>query len=246
MYKYLSLFDKKQPSYLIITAALLKAEVYWVCSAISCLYHSTTTNNRSASTHLTAPHKRNAAVPDQIIITAVDDPSDSQEDPTQLNAMEQHTAHRRLSLPLLIVDDDDDDSSYNGIRYRPSAADEMTGTTCPPVWWQKAKIKLSHSRNNSLQRTTTQRSSVNTTTLSPAEEQTVDETCQPVLDYLEAIHSRYSAASSTAISQHSLSSSFEKKHHHRAKEMMTKIKTRIVKISRHRRGTSLDLDKLKL
>ncbi|CAO3649231.1 unnamed protein product [Mucor fragilis] len=119
----------------------------------------------------------------------------------------------------------------------------MTGTTCPPVWWQKAKIKLSHSRSNSLQRTTTHSSS-HTAMLSP-EEQTVDETCQPVLDYLQTIHSRHSAAS-TAISQHSLSSSFEKKHHHRAKEVMTKIKTRIVKISRHRRGTSLDLDKLKL
>lgn len=238
MYKYLSLFDKEQPSYLIITAALLKAEVYWVCSAISCLYHSTTIR-RPIPAHPTASYSNNEKITDQIIITAVDDQSDDNKDATQLSEMEQQTAHRRLSLPLLIVEDSDSD--HDGIRYRPSAADEMTGTTCPPVWWQKAKIKLAHSKSNSLQKTT----STHSTALNSGQEHNTDDTCQPVLDYLQSIHSRHSSTSS-AISQRSIGSSFEKKHHHRAKQMMTKIKTRIIKISRHRRGTSLDLDELKL
>ncbi|KAK4510991.1 uncharacterized protein ATC70_012195 [Mucor velutinosus] len=224
--------------YLIITAALLKAEVYWVCSAISCLYHSTTSS--TISTQIKAPPD-SSIVTGQIIITAVDNQPDSEEDATQLSELEQHTAHRRLSLPLLTVDDGD--GCYDGIRYRPSAADEMTGTTCPPVWWQKAKIKLSHSGSNGLQKTTTH-SSLNTTAPN-SEEQRVDEACQPVFDYLQSIHSRHSSASS-AISQHSLNSSYEKKHHHRARKMVTKIKTHIIKISRHRRGTSLSLDELKL
>ncbi|KAL9539138.1 hypothetical protein MBANPS3_010442 [Mucor bainieri] len=232
MCKYLSFIDKEQPSYLIITAALFKAEVYWVCSAISCLYHSTTLG-RSIAAHPTSSYDSTA-----------DDRSNSEDDATQLSEMEQRTAHRRLSLPLLVVEDDD--SSYNAIRYRPSAADEMTGTTCPPVWWQKAKIKMSHSRSNSLQKSITAHSSLDAITTMPIpEEQNVDETCQPMLDYPQSIHSRHSSTPS-AISQHSISSSFEKKHHHRAKKMMTKIKTRIIKISRHRRGTSLDLDELKL
>ncbi|GAN08842.1 hypothetical protein MAM1_0227c08359 [Mucor ambiguus] len=239
MHKYLPLIDKEQPSYLIITAALLKAEVYWVCSAISCLYHSTTTS-KLISTHPTTSYD-SSKVTDQIIITAVDDRPDNEDDATQLNEIEQHTAHRRLSLPLLVVEDDDGD--HDGIRYRPSVTDEMTGTTCPPVWWQKAKIKLSHSRSNSLQRTDTH-SSLNDTTPS-LEEQTVNEACQPMLDYLQSIHSRQSSASST-MSKHNISSSFEKKSHHQAKKIMTKIKTRVIKITRHRRGTSLDLDELKL
>lgn len=238
MYRYLSLQDKEQPSYLIITAALLKAEVYWVCSAISCLYHSTT-SSKSIPTHPTAPHD-NSKITDQIIITAIDDPSDSEHDATQLNEMEHHTAHRRLSLPLPVMDDDD---GNDDIRYRPSAADEMTGKTCPPVWWQKAKIKLSHSRNNSLHQTITNSSLNNTAFIS--EDHTVNDDCRPILDYLQSIHSRHSSASS-AISQHSVSSSSEKRHHHRTREMMTKIKRRIIKISRHRRGASLDLDTLKL
>lgn len=238
MYKYLSLQDKEQPSYLIITAALLKAEVYWVCSAISCIYHSTT-SSKSLPTHPTTPHD-NRKITDQIIITAIDDPSDSEHDATQLNEMEHHTAHRRFSLPLPTIDDDD---GNDGIRYRPSATDEMTGKTCPPVWWQKAKIKLSHSRNNSLHRAITNPSLNNTAFIS--EDQTVNDDCQPVLDYLQSIHSRHSSASS-AISQHSVDSSSEKRHRHRTREMMTKIKRRIIKISRHRRGASLDLDTLKL
>lgn len=233
MYRYLSHFNQEKPGYLIITVALLKAEVFWVCSAISCLYHST----KPITTNHLISHNINDSVPEDIIISVTDE-SDIKEDTIQLSEKEHHTAHRRLSLPSLAVDDD-------GIRRRPSAKDEMNGTTCPPVWWQKAKIKLSsasHSRNHSFT-DSNKENLLYTPSLHTTEENTVIDNNQISFSYIQPIDSAHSSTPSI-FSQSSNSS--EKKHQHRAKQMMTKIKTRIVKISHHRRGTSLDLDKFKI
>ncbi|KAG2192460.1 hypothetical protein INT46_008897 [Mucor plumbeus] len=233
MHRYLSHFNQEKPSYLIITVALLKAEVFWVCSAISCLYHST----KSIPTNQITFHNIDNNIPQDIIISVTDE-SDIKEDTIQLSEKEHYTAHRRLSLPSLAVND-------NGIRHRPSAEDEMNGTTCPPVWWQKAKIKLSSASNSKNHRSidSDKENLLYTPSFYTTEGNAVIDNNQLSLSYLQPIDSVHNSAPSI-ISQSSNSS--EKKHQHRAKQMMTKIKTRIVKISHHRRGASLDLDKFKV
>ncbi|OBZ82027.1 hypothetical protein A0J61_09924 [Choanephora cucurbitarum] len=63
-------------------------------------------------------------------------------------------------LDVLIEESDEeteDPSEPNdiviGIRQRPTVIDELNGTTCPPIWWQKTRIRLGkppvHSKRSS-------------------------------------------------------------------------------------------------
>ncbi|KAI8636848.1 hypothetical protein BD408DRAFT_486641 [Parasitella parasitica] len=123
--------SKSSPSYIIISVALVQSEIYWICSVLyyvfqsglatqQLLTNSTNTRNRRRSQSVPISPSRNVLTSDDYL---------------QLNQEEQELALRRASLPTF-------STMENSIRQRPSVHDEQNGTTCPPVWWQKTRVKL--------------------------------------------------------------------------------------------------------
>ncbi|KAI8641474.1 hypothetical protein BD408DRAFT_433265 [Parasitella parasitica] len=213
--------NRDRPSCLIITVALLKAELFWVCSAVSCLYHSTSKSK---------PPMRSFSSVSQGTVSMI---TADRKDKMQLTEKEHHIANRRLSLQLLIQNDD--------VDYRPSVKDEMNGTTCPPIWWQKAKNKLSstssHSRNNS-----SADSLMNN--LSTCATNTDIDYDQPTFAYMQPVDSRPNSTLSALL--HPNNASEKNQRHVYARETMNKFKTRILKVFQHRKSTQQNPDKLKL
>ncbi|KAI9282717.1 hypothetical protein BY458DRAFT_497096 [Sporodiniella umbellata] len=107
------------PIYLIIPIALVKSQMYWLCSVLCCAFK---TQNVEPKPVRPVNRIRTRAKSNPTIIKSIEKP--------------EKTLQRRSS-----------DSNY--IRSRPSIQDELTGTTCPPVWWQKTKSKLRHSQAHS-------------------------------------------------------------------------------------------------
>ncbi|KAL9545388.1 hypothetical protein MBANPS3_007180 [Mucor bainieri] len=105
------------PSYVIISMALSG-----LATQQSLVHGKSTREQRSRLRSQSAP-----ASPANYVLKS--------DDFVQLNEEEQENALRRSSLPV--------PSNGGGIiRQRPSVHDEQKGTTCPPIWWQKTRVKL--------------------------------------------------------------------------------------------------------
>ncbi|CAO3675458.1 unnamed protein product [Rhizopus microsporus] len=112
--------NKPITNYVLIPLALVQSHLFWLCSAVCWVFKESgiiITDNKP-TVHI----KRNRA---HSAPPSTDNATDKQHvKPTQ----------RRASLPEPI----------SCIRSRPTAHDERKGTTCPPVWWQKTRVKLGH------------------------------------------------------------------------------------------------------
>ncbi|CAO3626004.1 unnamed protein product [Mucor fragilis] len=126
--------NTNNPSYVIISMALVQSEIYWIYSVLYHVFQSglatqqllingkSTKQQRSRLRSQSAP-----ASPANYVLKFGD--------LVQLNKEEQEIALRRSSLPMSSTEE-------GSIRQRPSVHDEQKGTTCPPIWWQKTRVKL--------------------------------------------------------------------------------------------------------
>lgn len=125
-------FHSKQdnPNRVVVSIAVVQSELFWVCSVIFCLLREsrlisekpkiTITRTRAYS----SPSKSPRQFKEEEFVKLIEG-GDNEINPIK----------RRSSLPTDAV----------GFRLRPSMQDELVGNTCPPVWWQKTRVKLGHS-----------------------------------------------------------------------------------------------------
>ncbi|KAG2202411.1 hypothetical protein INT47_008882 [Mucor saturninus] len=130
-----TLFHSKDdnPNYVVVSIALVQSELFWMCSVIFCLLReskllnerpktSTARNRAYSESGTSSSHSKKSGhikIDNCIILNEHDETS---------------KLRRRLSLPNEVVK----------FRLRPSAEDELVGNTCPPLWWQKTRVKLGH------------------------------------------------------------------------------------------------------
>jgi hypothetical protein len=117
-------------NYLLLPLAIIQSEIFWFYSVVYCLLlDSTKIQKYPTPLHQELRH-RSISDPQIIFHKEVNN-----DDITKLTEEERNIALRRESLPLPVL---------KNIRHRPSIHDELNGTTCPPVWWQKTRIKFGH------------------------------------------------------------------------------------------------------
>lgn len=123
----LSFYSKQDsPNCVVVSIALVQSELFWMCSVIFCLLRESKL----------LEHPR----PLKTRTRAYSEPSTSSSQLKKDNyvILNEHDevieVKRRLSLPTEVI----------GFRLRPSAEDELVGNTCPPLWWQKTRVKLGH------------------------------------------------------------------------------------------------------
>ncbi|KAI8364432.1 hypothetical protein BD560DRAFT_403137 [Blakeslea trispora] len=100
--------------YMLMSLALLQSEVYWLCSVFYCLFHPT-----QGSTQKPNFIKVHPLTTRQTKLKEEEEKEEEQE--------EQEEQEKQVKM---------------GIRTRPTVIDELQGTTCPPVWWQKTRTRL--------------------------------------------------------------------------------------------------------
>lgn len=114
--------------------ALLQSEIYWICSVLYHVFQSGLATQQSLihgkSTKEQGSRLRSQSAPASPASYIL-----KSDDFVHLNEEEQENALRRSSLPA-------PSTSEGSIRQRPSIHDEQKGTTCPPIWWQKTRVKL--------------------------------------------------------------------------------------------------------
>ncbi|KAG1470531.1 hypothetical protein G6F56_002630 [Rhizopus delemar] len=118
---------KKLPIYLLIPIALVQSQMYWLCSVLCCAF-------KESKIH----HEQKPTITTRNRIRAQSDPQTTKS--IKITLPSPPPLQRRLSEPT-----DCKRESIPCIRDRPSVQDELTGTTCPPIWWQKTKFKLRQS-----------------------------------------------------------------------------------------------------
>ncbi|CAO3697391.1 unnamed protein product [Rhizopus stolonifer] len=118
--------NKKLPIYLLIPIALVQSQMYWLCSVLCCAFKESKIHHEQKPTTTTTKNR----------IRAQSDPQTTK----SINTTPPPLPPRRLSETT-----DCSRESIPCIRDRPSVQDELTGTTCPPIWWQKTKFKLRQS-----------------------------------------------------------------------------------------------------
>ncbi|CEP18515.1 hypothetical protein [Parasitella parasitica] len=123
--------NKSNPSYIIISVALVQSEIYWICSVLYFVFQSGLATQQS---HMNGKDKksrhRSQSVPTTLSKNVL-----TSDDHVKLSEEEQELALRSSSLPT-------PSTIESSIRQRPSIYDEQKGITCPPVWWQKTRVKL--------------------------------------------------------------------------------------------------------
>ncbi|CEG78020.1 hypothetical protein RMATCC62417_12684 [Rhizopus microsporus] len=111
--------NKPITNYVLIPLALVQSHLFWLCSAVCWVFkESGIITDDKPNIHIKRSRAHSAP------------PSTDNATDKQLTK----PAQRRASLPEPI----------SCIRSRPTAHDERKGTTCPPVWWQKTRVKLGH------------------------------------------------------------------------------------------------------
>lgn len=138
-----SLNSKKQISnYVLIPFALVQSEIYWLCSVIYYIFkHSLDVLEEQQD--LDNKKRRRANSAPTRSLSAPASPVEQQQSIHSVTFADNHKIEsyndtlptkslRRKSLPDI------------NIRHRPSVHDERKGTTCPPLWWQKTRVKLGH------------------------------------------------------------------------------------------------------
>ncbi|KAI7907455.1 uncharacterized protein BX663DRAFT_547184 [Cokeromyces recurvatus] len=129
-----SQFKGGTPNQLIVYLAFILAKIYWIYSVLYYVLKETGLLHNKKETLITPSpsvihhhhHKRRTKSDPTCSVTK--HTTEAKEFiHRQRNA--NNTSYRRMSLP-------------SHVHYRPSAQDERDGTTCPPVWWQKTRVKL--------------------------------------------------------------------------------------------------------
>ncbi|GAN08064.1 hypothetical protein MAM1_0187d07571 [Mucor ambiguus] len=114
--------------------ALIQSEIYWIYSILYYVFQSSLATQQSfvhgASTKDQRGRLRSQSAPASPANYVL-----KYNDFVQLSEEEQENALRRSSLPM-------PSNGERSIRERPSVHDEQKGTTCPPIWWQKTRVKL--------------------------------------------------------------------------------------------------------
>lgn len=149
--------EKDKPSYMIVSIALVQSEIYWFCSVLYCVFResgllieqaavSSTKRNRSIS----APPTTNSFKNSEFVSLK----------PLNEKNEEIIPNYRRYSLPIIVenlkteetvhipqamnIEEVIEEMETVNIRPRPTIEDEQLGKTCPPVIWQKLRVKLGH------------------------------------------------------------------------------------------------------
>ncbi|KAI9477733.1 MAG: hypothetical protein EXX96DRAFT_567988 [Benjaminiella poitrasii] len=213
------------PNYLIISLALIKSEVFWICSVLWCVLRGLPLlPKEKPAVHVIYKRKIKSK---PIFPTIENTPKPNNAD-----------HYRRMSLPVSVH-----------IRSRPSIHDEINGTTCPPIWWQKTRVKLGRAPVHGDPRQT----------ISMLEERTAntedDSTCFSVQQpqqksILPSISSSVSTISTDEshipLSQQTTnesSNSTSPKHKNRLKKFATKLNNAFHNIPSHQRFGSIDSKK---
>ncbi|KAI8887592.1 hypothetical protein K501DRAFT_330427 [Backusella circina FSU 941] len=137
--------DKKDIPNYVIPLALVQAEIFWIYSALYCIFSNSRlykdkklnkvrlrSNSAPASTQsftslcvqlpTLSPSSSSASA--KVKLETIDE---------EINTSECSTKKLRCSsLPEVCI------------RQRPSITDELNGTTCPPVWWQKTRVMFGY------------------------------------------------------------------------------------------------------
>ncbi|KAI8984586.1 hypothetical protein BDF20DRAFT_397590 [Mycotypha africana] len=127
------------PEYVIISIALLQSEIFWICSVV---YHVLISRFPNQTTPTAAPiirdngsRNRAESAPPILANGAAEKKGRNITYCKSITEnVNKEVSTRRASL--------DDIKSLPSFRVRPSIHDERTGTTCPPIWWQKTRVKL--------------------------------------------------------------------------------------------------------
>lgn len=117
-------------NYLLLPLAIIQSEIFWFYSAVYCLLLESVITHKQ-STPLRQELRHRSLSDPQI---KFDDKDNNAKDSIKLTEEEKAKALRRESLP---------EPSLH-IRHRPTIHDELNGITCPPVWWQKTRVKFGH------------------------------------------------------------------------------------------------------
>lgn len=116
--------EKNIPKYLLISMALVQSEIYWIYSALYCVIRESglLAEDRSTTNKSVRYRAHSAPLRSSNIYFTNDD----------FVKLDQCETERRSSLPTPTVN----------YRQRPNVHDERKGITCPPLWWQKTRVKL--------------------------------------------------------------------------------------------------------
>lgn len=106
------------PHYLIIPIALVQSQLYWICSAVCWVFKESGIIHEEQKSTISVKRIR------------------AKSEPTSRprHRITKKPSRRRVSLPEPSI----------SVRNRPTVHDELNGTTCPPVWWQKTRVRLGH------------------------------------------------------------------------------------------------------
>ncbi|CAO3620411.1 unnamed protein product [Mucor hiemalis] len=124
---------KKIPNYVLVSIAVVQSEIFWFYSVLYYIFResglvidsdNTVTKTAARSRSYSAPPTSKAFT--RIDFVTLDDVIEEDEE-------ERIQFQRRYSLPS---------EGIIKFRERPSKEDELSGTTCPPVIWQKIRVKL--------------------------------------------------------------------------------------------------------
>lgn len=128
----LSYHQQQQPNRIIISLALVQSELFWLCSAFFCIFQESGLIKKPIIKPIKHSRTRSHSEPLQLLT----------EETMKTKKDRKAQAHRRLSLPT--ETSEDASAAVVEIRKRPTTQDELTGTTCPPIWWQKTRVMLGH------------------------------------------------------------------------------------------------------
>ncbi|KAI9365717.1 hypothetical protein BD770DRAFT_78411 [Pilaira anomala] len=133
----LSYNQQPPPNRIIISLALVQSELFWLCSAFFCIFQESGLLKKPTTIKpINHSRARSHSEPLQQLLS---------EETMKTKKDRKVQAHRRLSLPTTTETSEDVNAAAAvEIRKRPTTQDELTGTTCPPIWWQKTRIMLGH------------------------------------------------------------------------------------------------------
>ena len=119
---------KKIHKYVLVSIALVQSEIFWFYSVLFCLFRESGLLIEQSSAKTTKRNRSHSEpAPFQPVVT-----SNHAVEMKEKVVDDAIVVQRRFSLPIDTIE----------IRGRPSIRDEQTGATCPPIYWQKLRVKL--------------------------------------------------------------------------------------------------------
>lgn len=123
----------KIPNYVLVSIALVQSEIFWFYSVLYYIFRESglVIENENTVTKAAARNRSHSAPPTSKPFTRVD--FVTLDNVIEEEEEDQAQFQRRYSMP--------NEGTIN-IRARPTEEDELSGKTCPPVIWQKIRVKL--------------------------------------------------------------------------------------------------------